>query len=103
MSTDPVRLIEAEITLRPTALGGRHGPIISGYRPGFRLRGVDTKYQFDAAIHLEAVNILGPGESTLARLAPFRPEFWTDVKPGDILHFYEGLREIGTATVIAIS
>ena len=96
--------IRARIRLQSTADGGRLAPILSGYRPGFVLGDATTStraIQSDAAIFLEGMTELAPGDSGMAWLQPLVPEHWKSLAPKAI-PFYEGNRLVGVADVIEI-
>jgi translation elongation factor EF-Tu-like GTPase len=97
--------VHAQITLVTTDAGGRATPFASGYRPQFWLyqATIDGHRAYcDAEIFLECRELLRPGETAKAWLAPSRPDYWDRVRIDDEVEFYEGARLIGTATVLEL-
>ena len=107
--TEPRHLprLTAELTVRSTEAGGRRGPVFSGYRPQALLDGViefppgtrtapvvfnDCQLNFDE-------ESIGPGHAGSVRVYPFHPEYWGDVRIGDLIGLYEGYRLVGTLRV----
>lgn len=62
LSPRPI-LVEAEISLIPTASGGREKPIMSKYRPNHNFDGPDNRVFFIGQIELNEGEFLYPGES----------------------------------------
>ena len=100
----PENTLEARISVRSTADGGRRHPVFSGYRASFWLgRCEDGRRTYnDAGVYLKAGEELAPGQSGEAWLIPLRPEFWDHVRVGDVIEMSEGERVVGTATVTAL-
>ena len=100
------RLI-GEVALRATADGGRRSGVLSGYRVQALLEGIvdfppgtrSAPVVFnDCAVYFDA-ELLSPGQNIAARIYPLAPEFWSKVRPGDILGLYEGYRLVGSARI----
>lgn len=57
--------VEVELTMTPTAEGGRKGPAFSGYRPHFAIR---EDFLTSGQIELVGIEQLGPGETAKANI-----------------------------------
>jgi hypothetical protein len=103
----PAANVRAELRLCATSEGGRTKPILSGYRPGFwwgELRDGQRQY-YSAAVFIEDVPEIGPGDMGTVRLHPGVRKYWKDVLLRTLpieMSFYEGSRLIGYAKVIEI-
>ena len=105
MNPPPEAFIRAEVRLRSTADGGRRRPIFSGYRCncwiGARAEDGEKAYN-DAAFWFEAQDRLDPGETTMARLQPVVPHWWSHVDVGFVIEMCEGPRVVGHARVVEL-
>ena len=104
MTVPADRFLLAQLSLLPTQFGGRRRPIASGFRPNFRFHRSPTKsFEYlDAAIHLEGVQWLHPGEVSIVRLQPAFPDLWEELFEGALIDVSEGPRVIGTARVLEL-
>jgi hypothetical protein len=94
--------IEARLTLRPTADGGRRTGIRAGYRAHwwvYHPNGECTHH--DGPLDLLDRERLEPGETASIRILPIAPEFWRDLEVGSRLEMWEG-GVVGTATVTSL-
>jgi translation elongation factor EF-Tu-like GTPase len=87
--------VEVEVTLIPTAQGGRNSWVASGYRPQFRYAGQD----WDAEFTFE-VSRVQPGETAKAVVRFLSPEAHRGVlAEGTTFELREGVRVVGHGTV----
>ena len=92
--------VEAEITLLPTAAGGRHTPAASGYRPGHKVR---DDYITSGAHHYIGRDTLAPGETCLATITFITPEVYPNcLWVGRDIDIQEGSRVVGRAHITKI-
>lgn len=97
----------AELRLCTASEGGRAKTIVSGSRPGFwwgELLDGQQQY-YSAAIFLEEVPEIRPGDTGAVRLQPGVREYWKDVLQRTLpfeMSFYEGSRLVGYAKVVEI-
>ena len=92
--------LEAEVTVNQV----RKQPIFTGYRAAWRVDQVerDLLEVHDAPLLLMYRDRIEPGDSGRARLFPVRPELWPVLEPGDEITMHEGVREVGSARIIAV-
>jgi hypothetical protein len=102
--TLPAHSVEARVFVRSTAEGGRRHPVYSGYRASFWLGRCENgrRAYNDAGVYLQVGDELAPGQTGAAWLIPLRPEFWGQLRVGDVIEMSEGERVVGTATVTAL-
>ncbi len=95
------RTIAARVELRPTSEEGRTGPIQSGYRSLLRFEGSDSDFGFE--IELDSaigVSGLAPGVSGTVRITFWAAERLPDLFDGQRFELREGLRVVGSGTVL---
>ncbi|MBA2571323.1 MAG: hypothetical protein H0V04_09105 [Chloroflexi bacterium] len=88
---------QAELHLRPAADGGRHRPVVPGYRPTAVLDGE----LHDVAIYFEGAEV-APGGSVVARVIPVRIDRWRALFVGERIEVREGTRTVGELVVASI-
>jgi elongation factor Tu len=92
--------VEAEITLLPTAEGGRQGPAFSGYRPHHKVR---ADY-LTTGIHqyLDCAEVF-PGQTVRGTITFITPEVYPHcLWVGRVIDIQEGSRVIGRACITRI-
>lgn len=96
--------VRARLSLKGTEEGGRSRPIATGYRPSFWLGAIvnGERAYSDAAVYLEGIEQLEPGETAVVRLRPSLPDDWRDIEVGSEIELCEGRRVLGVATVVEL-
>jgi len=102
----PLPTAVVEIQLRPPDSGGRTRPIISGYRPIFRL---DNGGKKELTIGLSELTIPdsasiepgGSGRAIVVMSPEVRKILLENVAVGDTLQICEGIRVVGEAKVVS--
>ena len=104
--SDPWLAIGLDLTLVPTAEGGRSGPIRFdtplGYRPNWGLPGMTGADQTGGPVLCSSATVLAPGASARAVIIPLTDAHlveWRLLDRGDKLRMFEGPRVCGHATV----
>lgn len=83
--------------------GGRHTPVMDGYRPTFRAA---TDGHGDVELGIAQVTmpadhpLLIPGESVDVELAPVDLAAWENITVALVLGVFEGATQVGVATVL---
>jgi hypothetical protein len=98
--------VEARLTLRATAEGGRKGPIFTDYRPDWNVGNRTETGVMEingAPVTLEDCASLAPGETGTVRLHPLWRDAWMRVRPGAQIDMHEGAKVVGTATVTRVT
>jgi hypothetical protein len=105
-SSDSRLAIGLDLTLVPTAQGGRSAPVRFdtplGYRPNWELPGRTGTDQSGAPILFSSARLLAPGDSARAVAVPLTDAHmaeWRLLSRGDKLRMFEGPRVCGYATV----
>jgi hypothetical protein len=94
--------VEARLTLRPTADGGRRADIHPGYRAHWWVHHPNGECtHHDGPLDLIGMDRLAPGETGDVRILPVAPAFWEDLEIGSTLEMWEG-GIVGTATVTSL-
>ncbi len=91
-SVAPVTRVRALVTLLPAAEGGRHTPIVSGYRPQFYVRTTDVV----GDVELVDVASAAPGERVEMRVTLGKP---VPLEVGQGFAVREGGRTVAAGTV----
>jgi translation elongation factor EF-Tu-like GTPase len=92
--------VEAEITLLPTAEGGRQGPAFSGYRPHHKVR--DDYLTTGLHRYIGCDEVL-PGQTVRGTIAFITPEAYPHcLWVGRVIDIQEGSRVIGRARITRI-
>ena len=99
-------VLRLSVDLVPSRRGGRHRPILDGYRAsmsfGQRRRGVEPVVH-DAVLVLEDMSMLAPGHRGFARAWVLMPdELPRSVAVGSVIALLEGDRIVGRAEIVAI-
>jgi hypothetical protein len=104
--SEPWLAIGLDLTLVPTAEGGRSAPVSFatplGYRPNWGLPGMTGTDQTGAPVLCSSVSPLAPGDSARAVVIPLTDAHmveWRLLDQGDKLRMFEGPRVCGHATV----
>jgi hypothetical protein len=104
--SEPWLAIGLDLTLVPTAEGGRSIPVFLdtpfGYRPNWGLPGMTGTDQTGAPVLCSSASPLAPGHSARVVVIPFPNETmvqWRLLEQGDRLRMFEGSRVSGHATV----
>lgn len=88
-----------KFTVSFTLFTNRHSDIRTGYRPSWKLPGTSNsgtgRIMFDGAT-------IFPGETRVCTLETLMSEMWINVKVGDTLPCMEGLKQVGSAVILAI-
>lgn len=92
--------LRAEITLKATEEGGRKSPILSGYRPTFR---IGLNYNSDCSVTLINKLNIKPGEHGIVEIKILHPERIIGIKENDVFTLTEGLKEVANGSVISIT
>jgi hypothetical protein len=93
------RHVEVEIEFLPTDIGGRSGPVRSGYRPQLYYDGHD----WDASHEYPDAGEVCPGEHTRAYLTCMSPHLHDGkLVPGKAVLFREGHRVVAFGTVTRV-
>lgn len=91
--------LSVHIQLLTTDEGGRHGPILSGYRPTFYFEHLNT----DGAVYLVDRNRVLPGDEFDAQVILLHPEHVGDaLKPGARFEIKEGLHKVAEGEVLSV-
>lgn len=101
-SPEELGYIEAVLTMRPAADGGRHIPIRSGYRPNWWLLIGGERINAGGTVELVDTDELAPGAAARIRIYPFLPETWEAVTVGTPLEVSEGPTPVGGAVVTRV-
>jgi translation elongation factor EF-Tu-like GTPase len=92
--------VEADITLFPTADGGRQGPALSGYRPAHKV--LDDYFTTGVHDYIDCDKVL-PGQTVRGTITFITPEVYPHcLWVGREIDMYEGGRLIGRARIIKI-
>lgn len=95
--------LSGTLSLRSTAVGGRHTPIGTGYRPDASLGRVVDDLRPGVGLHGCIVEFEGdpiePGSSRPVKVVPRHPEDWRSIIPGTEVGIHEGARRVGTLRV----
>jgi len=98
--------IGLNLTLVPTAEGGRQTPVLLTepllYRPNWGLPGMSGTGQSGAPVLCSSAGMLGPGDSARAVIVPLTDAHMTEwrlLNEGDRLRMFEGPRVCGHAVV----
>jgi elongation factor Tu len=90
--------VEVELTMTPTAEGGRKGPAFSGYRPHFAMR---EDFLTSGQIDLVGREQISPSETAKANIT-FLSVLPHSVWQGRVLRAQEGAKVVGTAKVVTV-
>lgn len=91
--------LSARLRLLGTEEGGRHGPVLSGYRPTFYFGQLST----DGMIQLVGRDKALPGEEFDAQVTLLHPEHVERVlKPGIRFEVKEGLHKVAEGQVLYV-
>lgn len=92
--------LQAHLRVRPTAEGGRAGPVFAGYRAGWWLPQPDGRYTYaDGAVYPVAADVIAPGMTGPVQIYPLVPATWRNLVAGTEIEMREGPRVVGVATV----
>lgn len=91
--------LSAHLRLLATEEGGRHGPVLSGYRPTFYFGQSNT----DGMVQLVGRDKALPGEEFEVQVTLLHPEHVERVlKPGSHFEVKEGLHKVAEGQVLSV-
>ena len=89
------------VTLLCYEEGGRVNPIKSNYRAPWRHPG-DNNELHTGNVVLKRHRCLSPGQHDIALLQPLQDAYWKDIKVGDSLDCFEGVKKVATALILEV-
>jgi hypothetical protein len=94
--------VRARLRVVATKDGGRHSPVLPGYRASWGFAEGVSFFLHDAPLTIEDGESIEPGAEGVVRLHPNLPEQWPNVASGMELEMFEGSRQYGIAVVLEV-